>query len=64
MRVSVDKSVCEGYGTCAQIFPELFRLDEWGYADVEGDGTVPEGKRDLALRAVHDCPMNAISYEE
>lgn len=61
MRVHIDASTCEGYGTCATHLPEVFKLDEWGYAFVEDDGQVPAGSEDLAARAIRDCPVHAIS---
>jgi ferredoxin len=64
MRVRVDSSRCEGYGTCSAILPELFKLDEWGIAYVEGDGTVPPQHEDAARRAVFECPMSALSFED
>jgi ferredoxin len=64
MKVRVDATKCEGYGTCAAHLPEVFKLDEWGYASVEGDGEVPAGKEDLARRAIYDCPVNAITVAE
>ena len=64
MRVRVDGARCEGYGTCAAMLPELFKLDEWGMATVEGDGVVPPGKEEQARRAVFECPMSALSFED
>jgi ferredoxin len=60
MKVQVDATKCEGYGTCAEHLASLFELDEWGYATAAGDGTVPPGDEDLARRAIADCPVHAI----
>jgi ferredoxin len=60
VKIRVDDAVCEGYGTCAVHAPDLFVLDEWGYASVAGDGSVPAELEDNAKRAIADCPMNAI----
>jgi ferredoxin len=59
MKVRIDER-CAGYGNCAVHLPEVFRLDEWGDAYVEGDGTVPDGMTERATRAILDCPMHAI----
>ena len=64
MRVIVDSDLCEGYGTCAVVAPELFRLDEWGFAEVVGEGEVAAEYEDAAGRALHECPMNAISVAD
>jgi ferredoxin len=61
MKVRVDPVTCEGFGTCNAVFPELFLLDEWGYAYTEDAGEVPEGQEDLARQAVVECPVHAIS---
>jgi ferredoxin len=64
MKIRVDSDLCEGYATCVDIAPDLFQLDEWGYAFVEGDGEVPPDREEDARRAVLECPMNAILYTE
>jgi ferredoxin len=64
MKVSVNSEVCEGYGNCARIAPEVFQLDEAGYSQVLHDGQVPEGQSAAAEYAVQDCPMSAISADE
>jgi ferredoxin len=61
MRVSLQVSVCDGFGTCARHLPQVFALDEWGYAALVGDGEVPAGSEELARRAVIDCPVHAIA---
>lgn len=61
MRVALDATKCEAYGACAEHCPTVFELDEWGYASVIGDGSVPEGEEENARAAVHACPENAIS---
>ncbi len=61
MRIKVDSAKCDGFGTCAAHAPREFTLDEWGYAYVEGDGTVADGDEELVRRAIIDCPVHAIS---
>ena len=60
MKVTLQVSVCDGFGTCARHLPQVFALDEWGYASLVGDGEVPEGLEELARRAAIDCPVHAI----
>ena len=64
MKVRLASAVCEGFGTCAGHAPGLFELDEWGYASLNGDGTVPADQEALARRAVLDCPVHAITITE
>ena len=60
IRIRLDRTVCDGFGACARHAPEYFSLDDWGYAALIGDGTVPEADRDDVLRALFDCPVHAI----
>ena len=50
---------CTGHGVCAELLPELIRLDPWGYpilARVELDGDLLGHAR----RAVAACPVLAL----
>jgi ferredoxin len=64
MKISVNQDVCAGYGTCVEIAPGLFALDEWGYAIATLEGEVPDGQQELARDAALQCPMNAIALED
>lgn len=64
MKISVDSSLCEGYGNCARIAPELFELDDAGYSQVTNGGDVPPEGETAARHAVDDCPMSAITSSE
>lgn len=61
MKIRLDRTVCDGFGVCAKHAPGYFSLDDWGYASLIGDGTVPDGDRDAVLRALLDCPVHAIT---
>lgn len=60
MKIRLDRTLCDGFGICAKHAPEYFSLDDWGYASLVGDGTVPEADRDAVMRALLDCPVHAI----
>lgn len=60
IRIRLDRTMCDGFGICAKHAPGYFSLDDWGYASLIGDGTVPEEDRDAVMRAVLDCPVHAI----
>ncbi|MEB4209716.1 ferredoxin [Mycobacterium sp. 94-17] len=60
MKLHVDATKCDGYGTCAGIAPKLFELDEWGFAVVVPDD-IPEDQVDLARESVAACPRVAIT---
>jgi ferredoxin len=61
-RIRVERIKCDGHGLCAELLPELIRLDEWGYPIVE-PGEVPEELRGHAKRAVGACPVLALFLE-
>jgi ferredoxin len=60
MRIRLDRTLCDGFGVCAKHAPGYFSLDDWGYASLIGDGTVPEADHDAVKRALLDCPVHAI----
>jgi len=64
VRLHVDPTKCDGYGVCAEILPEVFKLDEWGYASVEGDAPLDAAMEERAVRAVAECPAKAIAAQD
>lgn len=62
MRVRVDPELCDAFGICATHAPNVFKLDEWGFASVE-QSDIPHGEEEAVWRAVFDCPMHAIQEE-
>jgi ferredoxin len=63
VRVRVNPIMCEAHGLCAELLPELIRLDDWGYPIVD-DSEVPRELLGLAERAVDACPTLALLLEE
>ncbi len=57
--LTVNPIACAGHGLCADMLPELIRLDEWGYPIV-ADRDVPPELAPLARRAVRLCPTLAL----
>jgi ferredoxin len=58
----VNPILCEAHGVCAELLPELIRLDRWGYP-VLASPTVPPELEPLARRAVASCPRLALLIE-
>ena len=56
----IDRIKCDGRGLCAELLPELIRLDDWGYPII-AQGPIPEHLLPLAERAMEDCPVLAIA---
>lgn len=63
MRIKVDSELCQGHNRCSALAPDLFVLDDFGYATAAGDGVVPEDRRESALLAADNCPELAILIE-
>ncbi len=61
-RLRVNPITCEGHGLCAELLPELIRLDDWGYPIID-QPEVPLELEDLARRAVDVCPTLALLLE-
>jgi len=60
LRVRVDPDKCQGHNRCFDLAPELFDVDDLGYAHELNDGVVPEGLEEKARLAVANCPEQAI----
>ncbi len=63
MNVVVDPNLCAGHGQCAALGPDLFTLDDLGYAE-QPAGPVPEHLIDQAKRGAEACPERAITVLE
>lgn len=58
--IGIDRIKCDGHGLCAELLPELIRLDDWGYPII-APGPIPEHMTPLAERAVSTCPVLALA---
>ena len=58
----INPIACEAHGLCAELLPELIRLDDWGYPIIDQPEVPPE-LEDLARRAVDVCPTLALLLE-
>jgi ferredoxin len=63
LRLRVNPITCEAHGLCAELLPELIRLDDWGYPIIDVPDVPPE-LEDLAERAVDACPTLALLLED
>jgi ferredoxin len=59
-RIEIDRSLCSGFGACAELAPDTFQLDAAGTA------TARAGESDdpAVLDAAAACPMAAITILE
>ena len=63
MRITVDRSMCQGHALCAGVAPDLYTVDDEGYSNV-GELEVPAGLEELAVRGMQSCPERAITIVE
>ena len=59
LHAEVNRSKCSGYGICADLCPEVFVLDDQGFATV-AVGSIPESLHAAAREAAYECPEEAI----
>lgn len=59
VRLRVDPIMCDGFGFCAELAPELITLDEWGYPIV-AEVALNRAERELAEAAILACPRKAL----
>jgi ferredoxin len=63
LKVVIDKPACCGYGLCAEICPEVFKLDKNGIVYVE-DALVPLGLELKAREGAEACPQSALAVAD
>lgn len=56
-RIVIDRTLCSGFGACAEHAPALIELDRSGLATLRAGETDDEG----ILDAADACPMGAIA---
>lgn len=59
-RISIDRSLCNGYGVCEALAPDVFELDDDGLAVARRSLS----EDDVVREACESCPMGAISIVE
>jgi len=61
MKITIDRTKCEGYAKCIQASPKVFKLDAKMIAEVIDPTADSDEKIVLAAKI---CPTKAISLEE
>ena len=59
LALGIDRITCDGYGSCAELLPEMIALDDWGYPILR-PGPVPVALLGHARMAVDTCPVLAL----
>jgi ferredoxin len=64
VRIAYDRSACQGHNRCYALAPELFDVDEEGYAVLLVEGDVPAELEEKARLCADNCPEFAIEVVE
>ncbi len=64
MKISFDRSACQGHNRCYMLARELFDTDDEGYAILLVDGEVPADLEEKARLAADNCPEFAIEVHD
>jgi len=63
-KIKYDRAKCIGAGSCAQIAPQSWELDDEGLA-VQKKTDVTDKELDINVKAAKSCPAHAIEiYDE
>ena len=60
MRVKVNGELCQGHNRCYALAPDLFDVDDFGYAHTRFEDTLPVEMERLARLAEANCPEHAV----
>ena len=63
--LKVNPILCDGFGHCHELAPELVQIDEWGYPVIVNTPTPVGNAATLqsAKYAVRGCPRQALRIE-
>ncbi len=62
LRIRVNPIKCTAFGFCGEFLPEVFDLDDWGYAWLQRS-EVPMSLEEAAYETARCCPTGAITVE-
>ena len=60
MRVRGNSELCQGHNRCYALAPDLFDVDDFGYAHARFDEALPSEMEPLARLAQANCPEHAV----
>ena len=64
MKINYNREACQGHNRCYMLAPELFDVDDEGYAILLVEGDVPEDLQEKAQLTVDNCPEYAIEITD
>ncbi len=57
----IEEDECTGCGTCEEICPDVFKLNDDGVAEVIDPFGAP---KELIQEAIDNCPVDCISWKD
>ncbi len=60
MKIAIDDDNCRGHGACCAISPDVFDINDDGYAEVLLD-VIPAELEESVRKAAANCPERAIT---
>ena len=63
MKIVYNQWACHGHGRCFELAPELFKLDDEGFAILLIAGELPSELEDKARQVAQRCPEYAIELD-
>lgn len=64
MKITYNREACQGHNRCYMLAPELFDVDDEGYAILLVEGDVPAELQEKAQLTVDNCPEYAIEISD
>ena len=63
MKINYDRSLCCGHNRCYSLAPEIWDVDDEGYAILRIEGEIPAELTEKAQLTADNCPEYAIKIE-
>ena len=64
MKISYNRELCQGHNRCYMLAPEIFDVDDEGYAVLKLEGEIPAELQEKAQLCVDNCPEYAIELTD
>lgn len=61
MHVTVDTGICQAYGNCLLLAPDVFDLDDDSGVAIVLQARPPAELHEAVIDAVHGCPVHALT---
>ncbi|MHB8111179.1 MAG: ferredoxin [Syntrophorhabdaceae bacterium] len=63
MVIRIDEDLCSGCGSCTEICPEIFILEDDRVINQIGEKPIPRQNEEACREAAESCPTEAIAID-